>query len=226
MEAEEILWVTIRTFELPQHAYIAKARLEASGLEVQLLNEHLAQTMNWYSGAIGGVQLQCLEADKEDAIQQLIDGGFLSVEIAPEDTFFDRLQRKSANWPLLGSMEWAPRLFSLVALVLVLSTIPLVIYLTPSDLDYLQQESWCIEMSSYTLPEVKSELTFYFERSCDESISFRPDLTIDHPAAFGYSFANWTVEDDYLIISNAKEEAAFLNGRYHWKMNARNLNLT
>jgi hypothetical protein len=61
--------VTVETFAAPWEAQLARARLEAEGIDSQLADEHLARL--GLSGAIGGVRLQVREEDAEIAVQVL-----------------------------------------------------------------------------------------------------------------------------------------------------------
>ncbi len=61
--------VTVETFAAPWEAQLARARLEAEGIDSQLADEHLARL--GLSGAIGGVRLQVRAEDAEIARQVL-----------------------------------------------------------------------------------------------------------------------------------------------------------
>jgi hypothetical protein len=61
--------VTVETFAAPWEAQLARARLEAEGIDSQLADEHLARL--GLSGAIGGVRLQVREEDAEIAVEVL-----------------------------------------------------------------------------------------------------------------------------------------------------------
>jgi len=55
------MWVTIAAYSLPYEAHLAKARLEAEGLEVMVADEHTI-SMQWlYSNALGGVKVNVRE---------------------------------------------------------------------------------------------------------------------------------------------------------------------
>ncbi|MFY0671987.1 MAG: DUF2007 domain-containing protein [Bacteroidia bacterium] len=61
--------ITIATFHFPTRAHVLKTRLSAEGIHVFLKNEMHAQVNNFQSQAIGGVQVQVLEKDLEQALK-------------------------------------------------------------------------------------------------------------------------------------------------------------
>jgi putative signal transducing protein len=64
-------YVTVETFTSPWEAQLARARLEAEGIESLVADEHLVR-MDWViSRAIGGVKLKVREEDAERAAEAL-----------------------------------------------------------------------------------------------------------------------------------------------------------
>ena len=67
-------YVVVETFTSPWEAQLARARLEAEGIETLVADEHLVR-MNWFiSGAIGGVKLKVRQEDAERAAEALRPG--------------------------------------------------------------------------------------------------------------------------------------------------------
>ena len=64
----------------PQDAYLAKALLEAEGIEVFLQDELTTQVFNFYSNALGGVKMLVPSSDADKAIALLKEGGYLLPE--------------------------------------------------------------------------------------------------------------------------------------------------
>ncbi|MDQ8187952.1 DUF2007 domain-containing protein [Pelagicoccus sp. SDUM812002] len=63
--------VTLVKFQSPDEAYLARMRLEGSGIEAFIADETMV-SMNWlYSNAIGGIRLQVREEDQERAMEIL-----------------------------------------------------------------------------------------------------------------------------------------------------------
>ena len=51
-------WITIACYDLPYEAYIARARLEAEGIQTFIADEHTINMQWLYANALGGVKLQ------------------------------------------------------------------------------------------------------------------------------------------------------------------------
>lgn len=65
--------MTIATYDLPQDMIVAKAKLEANGIECFVKDELTAQVHNFLSHAMGGVKLQVLEKDVDRSVEILND---------------------------------------------------------------------------------------------------------------------------------------------------------
>ena len=72
--------MTIATYDLPQDMIVAKAKLEANGIECFVKDELTAQVHNFLSNAIGGIKLQVLEENAEKAIQVLQESNPLEAD--------------------------------------------------------------------------------------------------------------------------------------------------
>lgn len=71
MEQSNENWVTVAAYTSPWMAHLAKARLEADGIECELADEHTAN-IDWvYANAIGGVKLRVHPAAASEAHQIL-----------------------------------------------------------------------------------------------------------------------------------------------------------
>lgn len=65
--------VVVRRFRDPWSAALARAHLDAAGIETVLLDEHIV-AQNWlYSNAVGGVRL-CVEQGSADTARELLAG--------------------------------------------------------------------------------------------------------------------------------------------------------
>lgn len=113
--------VTVKTFSLPQQAYIIKGRLESEGIPCFLQDELTVQTMNFYSNTIGGVKLQVRVQDLSDAVMILEQEGYLSerdFETPDSLRWIQRWARRTEAIPLLGRWKAPLRLAILLALAL------------------------------------------------------------------------------------------------------------
>lgn len=119
-------FITVKTFTLPQQAYIIKGRLESEGIRCFLQDELTVQTMNFYSNTIGGVKLQVREEDLSDAVMILEEEGYLidrDFETPESLLRIQRIARKTEDIPVLRRLKAPWRLAILLALGLLLLAI-------------------------------------------------------------------------------------------------------
>ncbi|MDC1105327.1 DUF2007 domain-containing protein [Prolixibacteraceae bacterium] len=70
-------WHTIITFDQPLEAHMAKNLLESEGILTIMRDELTVQSHNFYSNAIGGIKLDVREECIDEALNVLVDGGYL-----------------------------------------------------------------------------------------------------------------------------------------------------
>ncbi|CAH0538885.1 DUF2007 domain-containing protein [Vibrio marisflavi] len=63
--------ITVARFSFPHEAYIAKASLEAAGIDSFVADEHTINMQWLYSNAMGGVRLLVREVDLDSAVELL-----------------------------------------------------------------------------------------------------------------------------------------------------------
>ena len=102
-------WITVITFTYPEESYVLRSRLEAEGIEVNLLNEFTVQAYNFLSNAIGGIELQVRPDDYNRTLEIFKESGYLNQEIEPS---FENTENLKVNTPAItikcshcGSME-------------------------------------------------------------------------------------------------------------------------
>jgi hypothetical protein len=62
---------TLASFNLPMDAYLLRSRLEGSGIASYIRDENLV-TLDWlYSNAVGGVKVDVMDEDYEQALELL-----------------------------------------------------------------------------------------------------------------------------------------------------------
>ena len=77
-------WKIVMVATLPQEIYLARALLDAEGIETLLEDELTAQVNNFYSNAIGGVKLLVPEVDAGRSADLLAQGGYVLERPVPE----------------------------------------------------------------------------------------------------------------------------------------------
>lgn len=90
-------WVTIATFNMPYQAHLAKSRLEAGGIPVLILDEHLVRMMPFLSQALGEVKLQVPDVHLEEA-REILDFT-ADVELSDEEALSATLPEEPAPEP-------------------------------------------------------------------------------------------------------------------------------
>lgn len=110
--------ITIGQYSQGTYAHIAKGKLESSGIECVILDEHLI-SINWlYSNALGGVKLQVKSSDverakaileeKEETKPEEIKKKDKNIIYCPkcdsDEIYFEKFDKKPVfmSWLLLG----------------------------------------------------------------------------------------------------------------------------
>lgn len=96
-------WVTVARFTLPQDAYVARTVLQSKGIPVFLANELTIQVHNLLSSGIGGVELRVPRDAALEARRVLEDGELVPLLTVDEDPgWLTRFDQRSSRWPWLG----------------------------------------------------------------------------------------------------------------------------
>lgn len=70
-------WVTLMTFTYPHESYVIRGVLQAAGIETFLKDEITVQVDNFLSNAVGGIQLQVISGQVDNAREVLMLNGYL-----------------------------------------------------------------------------------------------------------------------------------------------------
>lgn len=119
-------WITVISFTYPQEAYLAKAKLESEGIEVTIKDDLTAQVNNFYSNAIGGVKVQVKETDVEQAMQALLEAGYIKEETAPTPSFISEFDKKTSRLPLIGTLTVELRFIILITILIMAIILPVI----------------------------------------------------------------------------------------------------
>lgn len=119
-------WITVISFTYPQEAYLAKAKLESEGIEVKIKDDLTAQVNNFYSNAIGGVKVQVKETDVEQAMQALLEAGYIKEETAPTPSFISEFDKKTSRLPLIGTLTVELRFIILITILIMAIILPVI----------------------------------------------------------------------------------------------------
>lgn len=119
-------WITVISFTYPQEAYLAKAKLESEGIEVTIKDDLTAQVNNFYSNAIGGVKVQVKETDVEQAMQALLEAGYIKEETTPTPSFISEFDKKTSRLPLIGTLTVELRFIILITILIMAIILPFI----------------------------------------------------------------------------------------------------
>ena len=107
MTFETERYVTVETFTSPWEAQLARARLEAEGIESLVADEHVVR-LDWaISNAVGGVKLKVREEDAERAAAALSGGSPLPEIYLVTDEEAARRRCPSCNSDNLTYERWS-----------------------------------------------------------------------------------------------------------------------
>ena len=124
----------------------------------------------------------------------------------------------TAKLPLIGKSIVEIRFFILVALALIIVSVPIVFLSLPSTLEKLIANSWCVdtiyyngrELTPYTLG-IRMESGY---DNCSETMQFRENGVVGLPGINSYSErARWVFRNDSLIITSWSVGHDFTMGR-------------
>ncbi|MFA9392939.1 MAG: putative signal transducing protein [Prolixibacteraceae bacterium] len=124
-------WTTIITFNTSYEAQLAKTRLEADEIEVFLKDELSMQVQNHLNQAIGGIKLQVRENQLIKAVHILKSLDY-NLDVNTPRPFWSAMDRYTVNIPMLKTLPVEIRFMILVAIVLILLSIPLYIWVMPA----------------------------------------------------------------------------------------------
>lgn len=211
-------WKTVTTYINPTDSHIARATLEAQGIEVSLKDELTIQTDNFLANAIGGVKVQVLEINYELAKKILLESQLMFETKQTKNKYLTQFNSFTSKLPIIGKWVFEIRLLAIVGiLLLILSAFIYYITLTSSE-EKLTNNKWCVntfqfQNENYEFYTTHNMLSIY---NCEESIIFNLDKTVKFPGVNTNSIiANWNIENDKLIISNSKDLKNVYNGTYN-----------
>jgi hypothetical protein len=193
-------WVTVIRFGAPHEAELARAKLESEGLSVHILDSYTIQADPLYSNAIGGVKVQVMTTEFDQANKVLIESGFMNEPPVDENSFYAVFDRNTSKLPLLNTLSVQLRLIAVAALVLVGAFVPIGIAIAPSDFDKLTENQWCIDQMYFE--KVSVYLLGDDDDYCSLTIYFDDDGLVDLPSMSGDKFtAAWEEKNGMLEIS-------------------------
>jgi len=137
-------FITVLTVQYPQQLWIIKGRLESEGIQCFVKDELTVQSYNLYSNAVGGVKLQVLQEDVEQAREILMELGYIKGEPVTEN-IFTTVNSKTGKLPFFKGIGIGWRIIILITLFIAFLTTILYFILKPSMSAVLTEHSWCVD---------------------------------------------------------------------------------
>lgn len=225
-------WITVISFTYPHEAHMAMAKLESEGIDVQITNELTTQVHNFYSNAIGGVEIQVKVQDAETAEAILIKSGYIKKEANTDNKTISSLDRFTSKLPLIGNTVFEFRVIMLIAIILIIIAIPVTISLIPSKTEMLTKNSWCVDKIIHNGKEIAPHTTgITFVSSydnCIEMITLQKDGIIIFPGINSNKHVcNWILNNDSIHVTDNKNrsEKSLFSRSYKVDMNSRSIQL-
>lgn len=196
-------WLTVINVDLVQEAYLIRSQLELEGFEVRLLDELTTQVAPHFSVANGGVRVQVLEKDWQEASRYLTSLGYKLEEEKEVNKWLISLEKATLKLPFLKNLRFEARLLIIISFVLAAILTPIAILSIPSDEEILSRTLWCVGEVKYkgqTVAPMEEMITLSLN-GCLQSVSFSEFNTVVAPPFGDESMgAIWSIKDDKLIL--------------------------
>lgn len=209
-------WITVQTFVYPHEAHIAKAILDAEGIDSMIRDELTVQVYNFISNAIGGVKLQVKVGRESHAYQILVDAGIIIPEIKSDTNVLGRIDSLTAGIPIIGMAEPLIRIFILAGLTTLIVLLIVFLAMRPSTSERLMEHSWCVTEFSYREVIYQPNTVSCIKGlGCNENVYFNADGKVRFPGFNSKSVsAKWSLQGYLLTISNADTLQHIYEGTY------------
>lgn len=111
-------FVTIASFNSVHDLYPFKVNLEHNGIQCFIRDQYSAQVTPYLANSIGGVKLQVLEEDAQNAIELLKEAGYENKEEYNEQPqVIGRFEEITGRIPILNKFKPLARFFILILLL-------------------------------------------------------------------------------------------------------------
>lgn len=235
MLLEKDKWITIMTVTMPSELMVLRSRLESEGIECLILNELTAQVNNFYSNAVGGVQLQVKESDYSYAAEIMKEAGYT---INVEDhlsQWLPLIEKHTAKFPFLGKLPFFTRVTIMVILLVTIIVLTVYFITLPSKNKRLTSQTWVVENISYLGKDYRTQTNGYpiikingqdENELSREKIWFNKNGEITLPG-FNTSMVSgkWRLDGNKLVVWNTEKFSQVYDGVYRVKFRNSNLEL-
>jgi hypothetical protein len=208
------------TFNHPIELSVLRSRLEAEGIECNLLDEYTTEANPFYAHAIGGVKLQVRERDVPTAVEILKEGGYLKDEHLIQPDTLDKLDKATSRIPVLKNWRVELRLMVIITIIVLIFGGIYYFATLPSTFERLTKQTWCVDQVTYNGQDFKPKTveSIYIIRGggdCQERMDINTSGSIRLPGFNAHSAkGKWALEDNVFQISHADTFGFVYNGFY------------
>jgi hypothetical protein len=208
------------TFNHPIELAVLRSRLEADGIECNLLDEYTTEANPFYANAIGGVKLQVLENDVQRAVEVLKEEGYLKDEHLNHPDILEKLDKTTSRLPILKNLRVELRLMVIITIVVLIFGGIYYFATLPSTFERLTKHTWCVDYVTYNGQDFKPKTveSIHIIRGggdCQERMGINTSGSLrlpgfNSPSAKGI----WTLEDNAFHIFHIDTFDFVYNGFY------------
>jgi hypothetical protein len=207
------------TFNHPIELAVLRSRLEAEGIECNLLDEYTTEANPFYANAIGGVKLQVRERDVPAAVEILKEGGYLKDEHLIQPDSLDKLDKATSRIPVLKNLRVELRLMLIITIIVLIFGGIYYFATLPSTFERLTKQSWCVDQVTFKgekfTPKTVEIIKIIGGGYCQEGMDINTRGTIRLPSFNSHSAkGNWVLDDNVFHISHADTFGFVYNGFY------------
>ncbi len=214
-------FITILTFDTHTQATPVKSLLDSYDIYCHLKNEHAGNNPHIvFHNLLTRIELQVKTEDLEAAKKILTEYGYYKEPEEPTNTIWQRIDKATANWPLVNDRPVFFRLlFIIIPLVFILIS-TLVWHNQPNDFEQLTTRKWCIEAVEHkgkTIPIRTTGVINDYSKKCMDELVLWLDNNLMLPGSnSAYIYGNWTYNKDtkHMIITSTDTLEDVYKGEY------------
>lgn len=215
-------FVTVLIVHYSHETAIIRGRLEAEGIECNLVDELTVQVNPLYSNAVGGVKLQVRESDFEKTYNILKEGGYVTDSDFenPTPKLITVLDKYTSKIPFIKGFRFEMRIIILVSVLVGLATTIFHFATLPSVSERIVKNQWCFDEVIYNNESYPTKTNIWLKISgggyCDEGMDFHENGVVKLPGFNSSSvYANWILFGDSIEISKSDTFDFIYDGVYH-----------
>jgi len=214
-------FVTILTFDTHTQATPVKSLLDSYDIYCHLKNEHAGNNPHIvFHNLLTRIELQVKTEDFDTAKNILIEYGYYKEPEEATDTLWQKIDKATANWPLVNDRPVFFRLLFVIIPLLFIIISTLIYYNQPTDFEQLTTRQWCIEGVEYkgnTIPIRTTGVFNDYAKKCMDELIMWPNNSLMLPGSYsGYINGTWAYNKDnqHMMITSTDTLEDIYKGEY------------